>query len=1088
MKSFTEEEIRSLIIIPFLKDIGLSYNDLKLETSFSIQLGRGVYDIKNEQKKTFGGRLDILCKVDNKNLFIIELKAENVSINKTKDSQQGLSYARLMQPMPPYVIVTNGKETYLFDTIYGNEVDKNHIIKNGYFVSTEEDIFFRFNALKNFIGYSYKNLSIFCQMISKEHILKFSNVEEKEKNEILNKKYIPSLYVERDGLHDNFNLFLEQNELNVFAIVGASGCGKTNSILHLFNKLNDHPALFYSGTLLGNSFFDDLKFDFNLEFSPQETEISIIKKISSIAEQHNKQFILFIDAIDEWIATDKSIQLDKIIKITSRYNIKLCISCKDLLWNSLLKNKDTPTNLVEHLHTTFLIEDFTENEFKEALLAYSNILDIPITLKKFSRDMYNPFSLRIAFEVSHSDKTIALSENSVNSISLYLKQKLIKTTNNQLCKRYLYSIAQILLSNNKIHEEELKIREYLRLSINEEIPIDLFSNSLLYRNNINNITYIGFYFSKIRDYIISNEILLLNNVQKKQRTKRIIKSLDSFIGENAINFYIGNCDSEYLIDCIKAIIKFDKKKNTNISIKLIAQQNENFFAKIENNQIKLIFTLIKELIKNDQTDYLNHEEINITLLKILKFSNIELELIELLYLINEYSSNYNVYEICKLLEKYKSKKGTDKLIDLVQNRKIKTQIRRFVLDTLDKKMISERKIIFSSILNEYVEDKRGPLFYVQYWFHYIEDIQLRDDIIHEFDKKPDSTLVRILNYSKIENTGELLFSRFLNNNYSDDTKFWLCRAICSLDYRLAIPKFIEIIEEDHNSELAGHLFIGLGKMQAKELKPTLYKIIECLPETYKNETWLTHASIGIMDDEDYIKLLEIGSKSYNTPTIFFIASTLSNKKNILFNKFILQCVNNKNFDQKKRYKILHEWATNLTCEENISGYKKIIEKIDSTKVYLSQNELMLIYSIFNDNTELSSIALSILLNFENNLNSLEKAFISQLPFFKYPFIINQVFLVNIPNLKKLKTKLDNWIKYNLQSPFWENQYFLFNLIQFSSMFGDFSYIEIIENNKTNITNYFPSTLDGREINKNNFLNHTLHTIRIAKTDIRTRVD
>ncbi|MDP1744360.1 MAG: type I restriction enzyme HsdR N-terminal domain-containing protein [Bacteroidota bacterium] len=527
MKSYTEEEIRSKLLIPFLKDIGLSYTDLKMETSFSIQLGRGVYNIKNEEEKRIGGRLDILCKVDNKNLFIIELKAEDVPIDKVKDSQQGLSYARLMQPMPPYVIVTNGKETYLFDTIYGNEVDKDYIIKNGYHVSIADDISFRFNAMKNFIGYSFKNLLTFCSVSSKEHALKFSASDDSTVLDMLGKKYTESLYVKRNGLEDNFNSFIRQSEKNVFAIIGASGCGKTNSILHLYNSLEDNPALFYSGTLLGNSFFEELQFDFNIEFSQQETELAILKKISLLAEQHNKQFIFFIDAIDEWVTTDKSNQLDKIVKIASRYNIKLCVSCKDLLWNSLLKNKDVPTIFSEHLYNVITIEDFNENEFNEALVKYSSVLKVPISSDKFSSDMYNPFSLRIAFEVSHSNKNISINDNTLNSIALYLNQKLIKTSESELCKRYLYSISEVLLMNNTIHEDELKIREFLHVNINEEIPIDLFSNSLLYRNNINNRNYIGFYFSKIRDYIISHELLLLNNKTGKQRIETITKTLDS---------------------------------------------------------------------------------------------------------------------------------------------------------------------------------------------------------------------------------------------------------------------------------------------------------------------------------------------------------------------------------------------------------------------------------------------------------------------------------------------------------------------------------------------------------------------------------
>ncbi|MDP1746930.1 MAG: hypothetical protein Q8L90_15250, partial [Bacteroidota bacterium] len=566
----------------------------------------------------------------------------------------------------------------------------------------------------------------------------------------------------------------------------------------------------------------------------------------------------------------------------------------------------------------------------------------------------------------------------------------------------------------------------------------------------------------------------------------ITKSLDSFIGENAVNFYLGNCDLEYLTDCINALILFDTKKKSALTIKLIAQQNENFFKKIENKQIELIFSRIKELIKSKSLDYLNHEEINVLLDKVCKFSNIESYLIDLLYLINEYSPNYNVYHICKLLEKYESDESTNKLVELVQDKNIETEIRRFALDSLNQRNFSARKQIFLSLLNEYIENKNGPLYYAKYWYHYIENIELRDFILAKFDAKPYVLLVEILVHSEIESTGDMLFSRFLKNKYSDNTTWWLCRTICSLNYKPAIQRFIDIINGNHESELTGHLLIGLGEMQAQELKPVLWDIIESLPDNYKNGTWLSHAFTGIMDDSDYLNLLEIANRSQNLPTIMFAAITLSNKKNILFNEFILNCVNNKNLPESKRYRIFQEWSSNLACDESINGVR-IIKHLDSSNKTLTDHELVKIYFIFKENTDLSTVALSILLNFENNIDTLEEAITSILPTLQYPFITSKVTLINIKNLKELKVKLNYWLRQNLQLSTWENKYFLFNCVQFAGMLGDFSHVEIIENNKMNICKCLPITVDDDEINNERYLNHILHLIRVADHNIRTRL-
>src|SRR5689334_12895325 len=104
----TEEEIRGNLILPYLKDLGFDVSEISLERAFTIRLGRG---------KCKTGRSDILCKRHNKNLFVIELKNDSISITQD-DIDQGISYARsLLDDIAPFTIVTNGKSTRIFDSI-----------------------------------------------------------------------------------------------------------------------------------------------------------------------------------------------------------------------------------------------------------------------------------------------------------------------------------------------------------------------------------------------------------------------------------------------------------------------------------------------------------------------------------------------------------------------------------------------------------------------------------------------------------------------------------------------------------------------------------------------------------------------------------------------------------------------------------------------------------------------------------------------------------------------------------------------------------------------------------------------------------
>lgn len=100
-----------------IKEIFPSYANLELthQLIFSVNLGHKVIDVKPSVKKP---RLDILIKQEEKNLAVLELKRPGHSL-RDEDRDQGVSYARLLTPMPPLVIVSNGKETRFYETTSG---------------------------------------------------------------------------------------------------------------------------------------------------------------------------------------------------------------------------------------------------------------------------------------------------------------------------------------------------------------------------------------------------------------------------------------------------------------------------------------------------------------------------------------------------------------------------------------------------------------------------------------------------------------------------------------------------------------------------------------------------------------------------------------------------------------------------------------------------------------------------------------------------------------------------------------------------------------------------------------------------------
>ncbi|RKI37302.1 hypothetical protein D7Y27_25935 [Corallococcus sp. AB004] len=81
------------------------------QLTFSVRLGHHVHEVDSRtQARTARGRLDILVTWNGKPWGVLELKAPSVPLDKD-DERQGLSYARLVEPPAPLVVITNGDET-----------------------------------------------------------------------------------------------------------------------------------------------------------------------------------------------------------------------------------------------------------------------------------------------------------------------------------------------------------------------------------------------------------------------------------------------------------------------------------------------------------------------------------------------------------------------------------------------------------------------------------------------------------------------------------------------------------------------------------------------------------------------------------------------------------------------------------------------------------------------------------------------------------------------------------------------------------------------------------------------------------------
>src|SRR6266478_3702370 len=113
-----EEEVKVKHVLPWLEQHGIHKNEIELERSFRVKIGKHSVLLggEHEERKrpVAGARLDILVRRANFNLMVIEVKAEYVELTND-DRDQAISYARLVDPIAPYALVTNGNQYLLYD-------------------------------------------------------------------------------------------------------------------------------------------------------------------------------------------------------------------------------------------------------------------------------------------------------------------------------------------------------------------------------------------------------------------------------------------------------------------------------------------------------------------------------------------------------------------------------------------------------------------------------------------------------------------------------------------------------------------------------------------------------------------------------------------------------------------------------------------------------------------------------------------------------------------------------------------------------------------------------------------------------------
>jgi hypothetical protein len=272
-----EEDVKMQRVIPYLLSLGITRREMKFEHSFELVIGTNRVKV-NGKKRTdaVGGRLDTLVTRNALPLLIVELKEDKYALTDD-DRNQAISYARLVHPIAPYALVTNGQEFRLFEVIGKGEIKSGEFkIKDGYSLTLDPTA--RNQAIALFLGHSAENLLTFCEAQVTEHLLPL-----KGSVDDLTRKYIPELTVPSKILTAELAKF-EAGEKNGFLLVADSGAGKTTVFSNYVEEriAAKKPTLFYAGSALPGEILTTLVDEFNWTFTEQITPQVLLRQLAAL--------------------------------------------------------------------------------------------------------------------------------------------------------------------------------------------------------------------------------------------------------------------------------------------------------------------------------------------------------------------------------------------------------------------------------------------------------------------------------------------------------------------------------------------------------------------------------------------------------------------------------------------------------------------------------------------------------------------------------------------------------------------------------------------------------------------------------------
>lgn len=541
-----EETFKNRYLEPYLLRQGFDLSELEWEYRVTVQIGRTTV-----RPSRVTGVLDILVSRNGQNLFLVEAKHPGENLT-SRDRDQGISYASLVRPIAPYVLVTNGDDFRLYETLSKEEVSGANISPDSNFtVALPQELVE--DAISHFLGLSPENLAEFSRLQVSKAIQPLIGSKERPFS-----KFIPELFVERTGFIEAVLRFLSESKV-LFSLIADSGGGKTCCLCDLALRRVERrqPVLFYRGINLNGSILEAVLSDFGWTFSENLSQVGLVRRLEPIVA--SQKLLIVIDGIDEWeYESRRQDLLATAQKLSAFSNIRLIFSCKTTIWNHFTTGRGQPTGIEDYLYNStpdvkgFVLPPMSNREFDNTLHAYKKFYGVRLAWEDVALNeaRRNPFFMRVLFEVAQKrgDNFILLS--SVELFRQYLDQAISRLRHPEDARLLLVSIAGALFAQGEERFSHVNLVKCVGAIYDKDILRELIEYQILERTTADSDTYISFYFSLLRDYIVAFHSEQWQNADEVAFIRSLEALGDSTIRQEALAFFyrFASRDKQHILD------------------------------------------------------------------------------------------------------------------------------------------------------------------------------------------------------------------------------------------------------------------------------------------------------------------------------------------------------------------------------------------------------------------------------------------------------------------------------------------------------------------------------------------------------------